>query len=406
MNLKQSVDYLRSPQAIREQCGRLLTLAGQDRLAHFALRPERLEETAAYVLAVMREEYPDLQIPYHSRWRHFGQESRQQLDQALAGCTPADAAKSRLELAIVSVLLDAGAGMSWRYRDVASGHESSKSEGLAMASFAMFMAGAFSGDTQEPLRADPVGLQRLDAAALRRGFQVTADNPLVGLEGRLALLRRLGEAILASPRHFGTKSPRLGNIYDYLATEAAAGQLPARTILAAVLEALGPIWPGRVTLDGVNLGDVWRHPALPLGDLGQGLVPFHKLSQWLTYSLVEPLEWSGLVVTGLDELTGLAEYRNGGLFIDMGVLVPKSPAALTEMHAPDAALIVEWRALTLTLLDETARRIRAELGLTSAAFPLAKVLEGGTWKAGRRLAAKLREGGGPPIRLASDGTVF
>ena len=37
------------------------------------------------------------------------------------------------------------------------------------------------------------------------------------------------------------------------------------------------------------MGDVWPHPAI-------GLVPFHKLSQWLSYSLVEPIEGAGLEV--------------------------------------------------------------------------------------------------------------
>jgi len=42
------------------------------------------------------------------------------------------------------------------------------------------------------------------------------------------------------------------------------------------------------------------------------IVPFHKLTQWLTYSLLEPLETAGLTVVNLDELTALPEYRNGG----------------------------------------------------------------------------------------------
>ena len=50
--------------------------------------------------------------------------------------------------------------------------------------------------------------------------------------------------------------------------------------------------------------------------------------------------------------------------------------------------------------------VRAELGVTAEAFPLARVLEGGTWAAGRRIAAERREGGGPPLTIDSDGTVF
>jgi hypothetical protein len=136
-------------------------------------------------------------------------------------------------------------------------------------------------------------------------------------------------------------------------------------------------------------------------------VPFHKLSQWLAYSLVEPLEEAGIAVDGLDGLTGLPEYRNGGLFVDAGVLVPRYEAVTGRPHRPDSEIVVEWRAATVILLDELATRVRAALGLDRIAFPLAKVLQGGTWSAGRRLAASRRPpGGDPPIRIDSDGTVF
>ncbi|MFC7690033.1 DUF1688 family protein [Paeniroseomonas aquatica] len=39
-------------------------------------------------------------------------------------------------------------------------------------------------------------------------------------------------------------------------------------------------------------------------------------------------------------------------------------------------------------------------------LPLARVLEGGSWWAGRRLAAERRADGGPPLIIASDGTLF
>jgi hypothetical protein len=72
----------------------------------------------------------------------------------------------------------------------------------------------------------------------------------------------------------------------------------------------------------------------------------------------------------------------------------------------DAPLVVEWRALTVALLDRIAPLVRERLGVSEKEFPLARVLEGGTWAAGRRLARERRPAGGPPIRVASDGTVF
>jgi len=156
----------------------------------------------------------------------------------------------------------------------------------------------------------------------------------------------------------------------------------------------------------VNLGDVWSHSSLGPTGSPESLVPFHKLSQWLTYSLLEPLEEGGIRVTDLDELTGLPEYRNGGLLVDLGALVPKDSRLLTDAFPPGAEPIVEWRALTVALLDEVANRVRERLGMTAEELPLAKVLQGGTWSAGRKIAAEKRKGGTPPIRIESDGTVF
>jgi hypothetical protein len=237
-------------------------------------------------------------------------------------------------------------------------------------------------------------------------FQVTAANPLVGLAGRAALLRALGTAVESAPQYFGTGDARLGHLFDYLCAQTAAGALPARQILLAVLESLGPIWPGRLSVGGVNLGDVWRHSQISGPGLTAGLVPFHKLSQWLTYSLIEPILAAGITVTGVDELTGLAEYRNGGLLLDLELVTPKHDVVLTRTYPPEAEIIVEWRALTVALLDRLAGQVRDHLGVSAEAYPLAKILEGGTWRAGRRIAREKRPDGSPPLRLVSDGTVF
>jgi hypothetical protein len=270
----------------------------------------------------------------------------------------------------------------------------------------MFASGAFSRDQTDPLRADAETLARFDAMALVTGFQVAAHNPLVGLDGRIGLLRQLGETVLARSDLFGTRDPRPGHLYDHLAAQAIDGALPAPAILAALLDAFTPIWPSRLDIAGRRLGDVWHHPAVRTRDLTDGLVPFHKLSQWLAYSLVEPLQAAGIAVTDLDALTGLPEYRNGGLFVDSGALRVKHRDLLIRTWAPGDEPIVEWRALTVLLLDHVAQHVRLHLGLDAASLPLAKVLEGGTWLAGRRLAAERRPGAAPPIAIDSDGTVF
>jgi len=135
-------------------------------------------------------------------------------------------------------------------------------------------------------------------------------------------------------------------------------------------------------------------------------VPLHKLSQWMTYSLIEPLQRAGLTVADIDGLTGLAEYRNGGLFVDGGVLVLRDAEDAARAHEVDSPLVVEWRALTVALLDRLAVVIRQRLNTDAETLPLAKILEGGTWAAGRKLAFERRPDGSPPLRIISDGTVF
>jgi len=408
-----AVARLRSPGAIRERCREILNQADAGELSHFRLERERLDATADFVLATIEEHYPDLDIPFHSRWRHFqigGIDRWALLAATLSDDSRESIARTRIDLAVTSVLLDAGAGDDWRY--VESGTDSrtdsqySRSEGLAVASFHMFAAGAFSSRSDRPLQADAKGLAALGQQSLEQAFQIRVDNPLVGAAGRIALLRTLGQALTEQPELFGEDQPRVGKLYDYLAARAVDKRLPATAIFAAVLSGLAPIWPGRVQLGGENLGDVWHHGAIRRDDPSNGLVPFHKLSQWLSYSLVEPLEEAGLRVTGLESLTGLAEYRNGGLFVDLGVLALKQPADARRPHDVGSELVVEWRALTLALLDELAALIRARLGLDAERLPLIKILEGGTWAAGRRAARERRAGGGPPIAVNSDGTVF
>ena len=135
-------------------------------------------------------------------------------------------------------------------------------------------------------------------------------------------------------------------------------------------------------------------------------MPLHKLSQWLAYSLIEPLQTAGIRVTDIDGLTGLAEYRNGGLFIDIGVLAFRDAEAAQQAHEVASSLVVEWRALTVALLDGLADRVRHRLGLDATSLPLAKILEGGTWAAGRSLARERRADASPPVKVISDGTVF
>ncbi|MHB0769805.1 URC4/urg3 family protein [Bradyrhizobium sp. 5.13L] len=396
--------------AVRARAGQMLDLGLAGKLSHFTIDLDRMDGVAEAVLAVTRKAYPTLDIPFHARWRHFvlgGIDRWAGLADAVSWPDRAARARAEFDLAIVSVLLDAGAGAAWRYRDAVTGQDIGRSEGLAIASLDMFAGGLFSRDARTTFRADAEVLAGLPLAALTSAFQASDANPLLGLEGRTDLLHRLGRLVAARPEIFGLNdTPRPGGLFDHIAAQADGGAIAAPAILSAVLNQLGPIWPSRLELAGVPLGDCWRHPAIRTDDGTAGLVPLHKLSQWLSYSLIEPLQRAGFDVTDIDGLTGLAEYRNGGLFVDHEVLRLRDAADSERAHAVDSLLVVEWRALTVALLDRLAELIRAKLGRTPETLPLASILEGGTWAAGRAIAFSRRSDGAPPLKVISDGTVF
>ncbi len=393
---------LLSAVAVRKHCAEIAAYVERGESAHFTWHADKLDGIADYVVTTIRERYPTLKVPYHSRWRHFeaGGVDRWSAHHTSFADDAIARVKARIDLVIPSVLLDAGAGAQWRYHDAATGQTLTRSEGLGVASLALFTSGVLSDNLAKPLRADAAALMGIGPLHIAKAFQVSAANPMVGLEGRAALLSRLGEVAVATPAVFGTPA-RLGNLFDYLDANAPNRQLDAGFILATLLRALGPMWPARATLEGVALGDCWPHP-----ESSSGYVAFHKLSQWLTYSLLEPLMEAGLTITNVAALTGLPEYRNGGLLLDMELIKARDATFHNRKLRVDEPAVIEWRALTVVALDELALLVRQKLNVTEDEFPLACVLEGGTWAAGRKIAAALRDGGTPPVNIDSDGTVF
>ncbi|WP_028388053.1 URC4/urg3 family protein [Legionella fairfieldensis] len=406
-----SVDVLKSLQnlqTIRQQAQRILALARQNGLRHFILDESKMAFTVDWVLEVIDDQYPSFTIPYHSRWRHFevgGVDRIKKMNSQLAELSAEEQGKILYELVILSVLLDAGAGKRWIYKEQPGDQRYSRSEGLALASLALYLQGAFSADVNQPLRVDAERLIQFSRTDFKTGFQVSDNNPLDGIKGRIALLNQLGKSIQTNEACFGREG-RLGNFYSCISSLQVNQAISVPHIFQAVLTAFGEIWPERIRYHGISLGDVWPYSALKTEAPASELIPFHKLSQWLTYSLIEPLEKFGIQVTDLDELTGLPEYRNGGLLIDTGLLQVKNETVLQQLQAPDSEVIVEWRALTVALLDELAVAIRQRLQKSAAELPLAKILQGGTWEAGRRLARQKRADGIPPIQIISDGTIF
>lgn len=168
------------------------------------------------------------------------------------------------------------------------------------------------------------GLASLTEEKVATAMQVSEANPMSGISGRASLLTSLSTALRASPSYFGQEG-RPGNLLHYLQQKMgseASNSIHISNLWEVVILGLAPIWPtDRMSLGGVALGDVWKCDALAKqetettsgeGSIGGGLVPFHKLSQWLTYSLVEPIEkLMGWKINGMQDMTGLPEYRNG-----------------------------------------------------------------------------------------------
>jgi len=271
-------------------------------------------------------------------------------------------------------LLDAGAGTKWSYKSKESGKTYSRSEGLAVASLEMFKAGMFSSNSSQPHQVDATALERLTAEMLAKGMQVSETNPMSGLEGRANLLTRLSIALRSDQTIFG-KDERPGNMIDYLISHphtvaAAVPVVPLPLLWSVLMDGLSSIWPTtRTTMGGVSLGDAWPCSTMPVGSW-QNIVPFHKLTQWLCYSIMVPMtKLMNMHFAGSELMTGLPEYRNGGLLVDTGLLtlksadtqrgmkiyhqnMPDTAVEVVPMFEPSDDVVVEWRAVTVGFLDE------------------------------------------------------
>jgi hypothetical protein len=104
---------------------------------------------------------------------------------------------------------------------------------------------------------------------------------------------------------------------------------------------------------------------------------------------------------GTELMTGLPEYRNGGLFIDTGLLTLKqddserglerfrkeaqsngrSGVEVVPMFEAGDDVVVEWRAITVGFLDLLLKDVNRMLGLGGGdELSLPQMLEAGSWK--------------------------
>ncbi|OTA00217.1 hypothetical protein A9Z42_0057990 [Trichoderma parareesei] len=412
--LESDIQYLKSLRAVRERSRIVLEAARNGGLSNFELDESRMKETAEFVAGVISRDFgPDryAEIPPHGRWEHFsigGIPRLENLVQKWQDSEVPDVEITRrlIDLFFVSVLLDAGAGDTWAFREPGGDQAYGRSEGIAVASLYMFNDGAFSASTDGNKATVDVGPQ----------------NPIVGAASRIELLNSFGKSLLSLPEIFGATG-RPGLLVDHLLAISKDNDLDYEALWDILQRILLPAWPSnRPRINGQPIGDAWPLRVLQerSGDSENpttGIHPFHKLTQWLGYSLTVPFmkilkrKW-----INIDKGTGLPEYRNGGLFVDMGVLKLKPEVLAQGLEASGQALplfpstgdvIVEWRAMTVALLDELHKHINDILAPQGVSLSLPQLLEAGSWKSGRELAAKHRpETRSSPILIEGDGTLF
>ncbi|KAK7428131.1 hypothetical protein QQZ08_005370 [Neonectria magnoliae] len=428
--MQSDADYLLSLQAVRANAAKVLDAATKGELHHFDYDASRMSDVSDFVTGVIKRDFgPDRfnEIPPHGRWQHFNVGGVQRVDQLLSkwrgdGYENVEVTRRLIDLFFVSVLLDAGAGDHWRFKEPGTEDYYVRSEGIAVAALYMFKAGAFVSKGAEPDEVDGYGLQRLTEESFNEFYQISPENPMVGVASRVRLLNDLGTSLLQLPEIFG-ESGRPGNLVDYLIRGAGdSKKLDYEDLWSSLQQVLIPSWPKeRTNIEGQPIGDAW--PLAVLAEKAEDksprntIQPFHKLTQWLSYSLMVPFvrllgyEWDNAELG-----TGLPEYRNGGLFVDLKVLVLKKDVLEEGIKTSGEALpgydaasdvIVEWRAMTVALLDELYRTISAEFKKEGVTLSMAQMLEAGTWKSGRELAAKYRpETKSSPILTLGDGTLY
>lgn len=430
---EENIKHLLTIQSVRERTQPIFKLALENNLDYFNVDLSKVPEVTKFVTGIISRDFKDLStIPPHGRWGHLNAGGHDRVEQLISKWRASqfdevEIGKKLVDLFVFSVLVDAGAGNAWSYKEKSSGEVYNRSEGLAIASIDLFINGELSSDSKkDPYVVNGAKLVSFTKEGLAKGFQISETNPLSGEEGRLNLIQNLGKALVSNKEIFG-EDGRPGNLIEYLhsKTYPDGKTLELSVIWDTLMEGFTPIWPkGRVEIDGISLGDAW--PLSTTSKVGakefiDTIVPFHKLTQWLSYSLLVPLQKYGYEfdIKNQSLQTGLPEYRNGGLFVDLGVLSLKeeylkkglelskeigSSTPTIPSFKPDDGVIVEWRATTIGFLDYILPLINKELDYE---LSLPQLIEAGSWKSGREIAAKLRpDTKGPPIDLYSDGTVF
>ena len=212
---KELIKKLQKIETTKARATAIYEMGLKDELHHFNINLDKMNDAVEYTINVIENNYPNLKIPQHSRIRHFEKFDPKFINTFNNSfkCSDKEKIRRMIDLTVISVLTDAGAG-TWRY--IKDNKIYTRSEGLAYASYDMFMTGMFSSDEACPHRVNSKGIEKLTFEKFESGFQITEENTLFGLENRFKIIKRLGGCLSGFPDYFGYEIKRPGNLLDYI----------------------------------------------------------------------------------------------------------------------------------------------------------------------------------------------
>jgi len=401
---------LLTAEAVRVRAQVLLEKARAGALEYTSVDLSKLGPAADRAISAAEKSFPDGQFPPYSIWRNLeagGVDRWGMLAGARGFSGPEEMARSAFDLAIITALLGDLDAENWTYDEIVTGQSYDGRDGLAVAALNLFAAGAFSAEPGDPMRVDAHALIRLVPEELSADLTASDGKPLPDGEHRFRRLVKLGEAIGLRPDLFSDgKITRPGLLFDRLTAAGNDSAVQMHAVLDKIQDGLGPIWPDANKIGDVALGDTEVHPALASGDETSMFLPLHAVSQFLAFSLIEPLAWAGYGCDGFDRLAGIADRTQCAFMLDGGLISISDEALFAEPVLSEHVAVAELRGLTVALLDTLVREIRNRLEVGQEELPLVCLMEAGTKGAGLEIALEKRGNFAFPLRILSDSTVF
>ena len=358
----------------REICLKIYNNILNNNSKYFEINLEKLDQTVDDLLEFILKKYPKMNIGMHSRLNHIPE--WYDLVQKWK-CPLNEKIKRLIDLLFVSVLLDGGSGENWKY--ISNNIEYRRSEGLGKCVYNMFISGFFSLDEKQPYKVDMNRIKLINLDEFKNEFQISKDNILIGLENRLENLVNFSKFMINNDNFNINNNIRPGNIFDKIYNNLEIDL----DKLYEIIFSFSPI-----------INDVHYYKPLDV------YVPFHKILQWLSYSLIDLFKKFNISIRSDNYLTALPEYRNGGFLIDSNIINFKNNNLKNIFHEINSDIIIELRASTIVLIDIIKDKINIK---KKNNLNISQVLEGGTWRYGRYLANKNNIS---PIKIKSNGIIF